>query len=101
MENNLNKSAFVPHGQKIYGNPEYGPKEDIYNRAQKVTSNSEDFQVNEEKESYEPLGQDLDVPGSNLDDADEKTGEEDEENNYYSLAGDDYDNLDLYDPEKD
>lgn len=31
---------------------------------------------------------DLDIPGSELDDADEKIGEEDEENNYYSLGGD-------------
>ena len=33
-------------------------------------------------------GQDLDVPGSGADDADELIGEEDEENNYYSLGGD-------------
>ncbi len=33
-------------------------------------------------------GEDLDVPGSSADDADELIGEEDEENNYYSLGGD-------------
>ncbi len=33
-------------------------------------------------------GDDLDVPGSGADDADEAIGEEDEENNYYSLGGD-------------
>jgi hypothetical protein len=32
------------------------------------------------------LGDDLEVPGSELDDADENIGEEDEENNYYSLS---------------
>ncbi|HEX6335025.1 MAG TPA: hypothetical protein VFZ78_12410 [Flavisolibacter sp.] len=32
--------------------------------------------------------QDLDIPGSELDDANENIGEEDEENNYYSLGGD-------------
>jgi hypothetical protein len=31
---------------------------------------------------------DLDVPGSDLDDDNESIGEEDEENNYYSLGGD-------------
>lgn len=31
---------------------------------------------------------DLDIPGGELDDADEKIGEEDEENNDYSLGGD-------------
>jgi hypothetical protein len=33
-------------------------------------------------------GESLDVPGSSDDDADENIGEEDEENNYYSLGGD-------------
>lgn len=33
-------------------------------------------------------GEDLDVPGAELDDAQEKRGAEDEENNYYSLGGD-------------
>src|SRR6476661_7530995 len=32
--------------------------------------------------------EDLDVPGSDLDDENESIGEEDEENNYYSLGGD-------------
>ena len=36
---------------------------------------------------------DLDIPGSELDDADEKNGEEDEENNFYSLGGENH--LDL------
>ena len=33
-------------------------------------------------------GESLDVPGSSADNADENIGEEDEENNYYSLGGD-------------
>lgn len=36
---------------------------------------------------------DLDVPGADLDDSDEELGEEDEENNYYSLGGDRHENL--------
>lgn len=36
----------------------------------------------------EELENDLDIPGSELDDENEKIGEEDEENNYYSLGGD-------------
>ncbi len=35
-------------------------------------------------------GESLDVPGSSADDADERIGEEDEENNYYSLGGDNH-----------
>ncbi|HVE60259.1 MAG TPA: hypothetical protein VNA26_00465 [Chitinophagaceae bacterium] len=38
--------------------------------------------------STEDLNTDLDIPGSELDDANEEIGEEDEENNYYSLGGD-------------
>jgi len=35
----------------------------------------------------------LDVPGAELDDDSEEIGEEDEENNYYSLGGDEKENL--------
>lgn len=38
-------------------------------------------------------GDDLDVPGSEADDKDEDIGEEDEENNYYSLGGDAHNDL--------
>jgi len=38
-------------------------------------------------------GNDLDVPGSELDDESESVGSEDEENNSYSLGGDDHDEL--------
>ncbi len=38
-------------------------------------------------------GDDLDVPGSEDDDANEDIGEEDEENNYYSLGGDAHEDL--------
>lgn len=39
------------------------------------------------------MGSDLDVPGSELDDAQEKIGSEDEENNYYSIGGDNHNDL--------
>ena len=42
--------------------------------------------------SNEELSSDLDVPGSELDDDNEDVGEEDEENNYYSLGGDRHEN---------
>ena len=38
-------------------------------------------------------GNDLDIPGSELDDASEKIGSEDEENNPYSIGGDAHDKL--------
>lgn len=37
--------------------------------------------------------EELDVPGAEMDDEDEALGEEDEENNYYSLGGDRHENL--------
>ena len=37
-------------------------------------------------------GDDLDIPGAEVDDANEDLGEEDEENNYYSLGGDNQEN---------
>lgn len=37
---------------------------------------------------------DLDIPGAELDDENEAIGEEDEENNYYSLGGDRHEDLD-------
>ena len=40
-----------------------------------------------------PNEDDLDVPGSDLDDNEEELGEEDEENNYYSIGGDRHENL--------
>ena len=36
---------------------------------------------------------DLDVPGAELDDANEAIGNEDEENNYYSVGGDRHNDL--------
>ena len=44
-----------------------------------------------DEEEY--TGEDLDVPGAEMDDANEEIGEEDEENNYYSLGGDAHENL--------
>ena len=38
-------------------------------------------------------GEDLDVPGADADDPNEDIGEEDEENNYYSIGGDNHENL--------
>jgi hypothetical protein len=41
-------------------------------------------------------GEDLDVPGSGADDDNERIGEEDEENNYYSLGGDNHESQEEY-----
>lgn len=54
-----------------------------------VVLNSTDTEIGRPQNvSNEDLDSDLDVPGSEMDDAAENIGEEDEENNYYSLGGD-------------
>lgn len=45
------------------------------------------------REQLQVDGDDLDVPGAEDDDPNEEIGEEDEENNYYSLGGDAHENL--------
>jgi len=84
---------------------QYSPEEDIYNKSKKVQNINPDDNsvikdshekegVMNEKDFEEDLsGDDLDVPGAELDDNNEEIGEEDEENNYYSLGGDNHDNL--------
>jgi hypothetical protein len=66
---------------------QYPSGEDIYNRDEKES-------LDEEKVNDENTPSALDVPGSELDNADESIGEEDEENNYYSIGGDDHNDLD-------
>lgn len=70
------------------GYPHYPKKEDIYKNENKEP-------LNRQKEDRRPQnpGDELDVPGSELDDAREDIGEEDEENNYYSLGGDNHEDL--------
>ena len=62
------------------GDPIYEESEDIYskNKKQKL-----------QKEGTSPMDNNLDIPGAELDDQDELIGEEDEENNYYSLEDQD------------
>ncbi|MES2727225.1 MAG: hypothetical protein V4643_09000 [Bacteroidota bacterium] len=80
----------------------YAPEDDIYNQFKKESNiDTEDpshlKQRDEkpgkgnEKSFHEDMsGNDLDVPASELDDQQEEIGSEDEENNYYSLGGDNH-----------
>ena len=51
-------------------------------------------QLNEKNFDEDMSGSDLDIPGSELDDEFENSGNEDEENNHYSIGGDSHSNLD-------
>jgi hypothetical protein len=90
----------------LHGYPLYSDSEDIFSKSHEEKDiNPEDISkvkpsndidgINNEKDFDDDVsGSDLDIPGSELDDDYENVGNEDEENNYYSLGGDDHENLD-------
>ncbi len=92
----LQKYPIYPASEDIYSkykeekeiNPEDSSKiKDSIHFDEEAKSNESDF-------DDDVSGNDLDVPGSELDDEQELIGNEDEENNYYSLGGDDHNDLD-------
>lgn len=100
-----NKSVKNPSENFYPGYLTYTPDEDIY--VQNIETNLDPEDVSKEKEINNDNGKwnekdfddnhsgdDLDVPGSELDDDQEEIGSEDEENNYYSTGGDAHNNLD-------
>ena len=90
------------------GYPLYPSDDDIYNKYQEESDiNPEEISGNKESNGNEKAGRnnekdfkddvsgsDLDIPGVELDDEHENVEIEDEENNYYSLGGDDHNDLD-------
>lgn len=81
--------------QKIQGasRPEnqLGESEAEKKENKRIFTDRQDDDWNEANFDQNHTGDDLDVPGSEADDAQEAIGEEDEENNYYSLGGDRHD----------
>lgn len=74
--------------------PVYKEEDDIYSREKEEPLDDEEKPGKRKSAKADKSpGDDLDIPGTELDDADEAIGEEDEENNYYSLGGDDHDDL--------
>lgn len=65
--------------------------QDSMDKAKVHTRNEQDFE--EDMPERHLVGDGLDVPGSELDNQQENIGSEDEENNYYSLGGDDHNDL--------
>ena len=99
-KNNLNLPESVAKKEKDNnqkGYPSYDESKDIYEKFEKESEiNPADISKNKASnstnvvrrkaldEKHKVSGKDLDVPGSELDDAQEAIGSEDEENNYYS-----------------
>lgn len=78
--------------QEFPGYPHYEAKEDIYAQDNK-TPDERTGQDSASDVENPAMDVGLDVPGAELDDASEAIGSEDEENNYYSLGGDNHDDL--------
>lgn len=93
MKENLIGYPASPAGEDIY--EQYQEEADINPEDISKSKDLNEVDPNNEKNfTTDAYGSDLDVPGSELDDEMEKTGSEDEENNYYSLGGDDHNDLD-------
>jgi len=107
-ENKTDKGA--DNEKDLPGYRPYKESEDIYNNEQRVPDinpddNSEITELNDgagikNENSDDRSGGDLDVPGAELDDADEAIGEEDEENNSYSIGGDNHIDLEEDDADR-
>ena len=102
---NLPKAKLL-RGQKskekkndLSGYPAYPADEDIYSKYKEEKDiNPEDISNIHGKKDDKDLnddvsGSNLDVPGAELDDNQEDVGSEDEENNYYSIGGENHNNL--------
>ena len=85
-----NKKIVLP------GYPTYPVGEDIYEQdkedkeidPEQITIEEELSENSQKDFDEDSLDSGLDIPGSELDDEQEKIGSEDEENNYYSLGDD-------------
>ncbi len=103
MKNQTNPES----NEKSLDKMNYPAAEDIYNKSKKVSDvDPDDISKTKSPVQLEPdetanekgfeddvTGGDLDIPGAELDDDAEITGAEDEENNYYSLGGDNHTDL--------
>lgn len=90
---------------ELPGYPVYPSSEDIYAKAiEESDINPEDISgrkspneipgmPNEKNFLDDMTAEDLDIPGNEDDEAAPESGKEDEENNFYSLGGDDHDDL--------
>ncbi|MDX2001906.1 MAG: hypothetical protein SFW35_05725 [Chitinophagales bacterium] len=87
--------------EDLPGYPHYPASEDIYSQEDKTMNIDADNdagiletgEIVPENANEETSIAGLDVPGAELDDDSEAIGAEDEENNYYSLGGDNHEEL--------
>lgn len=101
----ISKSTTMENPNKVYpAYPTYPESEDIYNHDKEETeidpedisktkTPNDDGKYNEKNFKQDKSGSDLDIPGAELDDEQEEIGSEDEENNGYSIGGDNHNDL--------
>lgn len=110
-ENKISKNKTIENPNKIYpANLNYPASEDIFNAGKETDLDPEDIsktkedidygKFNEKTFSQDKSGGDLDIPGSELDDQQENIGSEDEENNGYSIGGDNHNDLEEDNPDR-
>ena len=85
-------------GPELPGYPIYPPGEDVFSQWNNVRETAIGApEINlpglTEGALINLPGDELDVPGAEFDDAQERIGSEDEENNYYSIGGERHDDL--------
>jgi len=104
MNDKKNKSE-DKEKEEFPGYPLYPASEDVFNQGliveyidpddiTKVKAPNEDpDDPNEKNFLHDMTGEDLEIPGNEADESNIGGGIEDEENNYYSLGGDDHNDL--------
>ncbi len=100
-----NKISMKGDEEYLPGYPENPEYEDIYQKDEEEQELSPENPLKHKKKGKKyaksnekdfddvETGSDLDVPGSSRDEDDDDYGLEDEENDYYSLGGDDHEDL--------
>jgi hypothetical protein len=100
---NKKPTSSRPKADNFPDYPIYPSNEDVFSKFKEEDINldlniteriEKPGKMNEKDFEEDMTGSDLDIPGAELDDEQENIGSEDEENNYYSLGGDDHENLD-------
>jgi hypothetical protein len=95
MEENDKDYVMYPESEDIYKKSrESNLDPENISKVKKMIPVDEDVEDIDDEFSNDESGSDLDIPGSEIDDDDESYGNEDEENSYYSLGGDDHNDLD-------
>jgi hypothetical protein len=93
MESDMRGYPLYPDTEDVFAKDkeekDIDPEDVTKKKTNNVTKDSGGDKVYVDDET----GEDLDVPGNEADEKEENAGSEDEENNFYSLGGDDHNDL--------